>query len=283
MPLIVISGLPSSGKSKRSSELKEYFQSKGVEVTIVTEKEVIEKRTLTKNEYFSASNHEKMGRADLKSEMLRLLDSKNVVILDASNYIKGFRYEIYCATKERREPSVTLYCAISKEQAWEFNQNRPASEAYSQEIFDALCLRFEEPNGSNRWDAPLFTVFPDDELNFTEIDDRLFKSKLPKPNHSTQSAPLNPTNYLFELDQITQDVVTQITSVRKLGVSGPITVDKKSGLQLEVPAHVTVSELNRLRRQFLNLTKMHNSTSLANLSQIVPLFVQFLNSNLNDN
>ena len=33
---------------------------------------------------------------------------------------------------------------------------------YEEEVFNQLIQRYEEPNGMNRWDAPLFTVLEED-------------------------------------------------------------------------------------------------------------------------
>lgn len=50
--------------------------------------------------------------------------------------------------------------------------------------------RYEVPEGSNRWDSPLFTVMPEDNLTFDEIYCYLYKGKLPKPNLSTQNVSI---------------------------------------------------------------------------------------------
>lgn len=47
--------------------------------------------------------------------------------------------------------------------------------------------RFEEPNQNNRWDSPLFTVQPDDELDLEAVYKVLFEKKPPPPNMSTQN------------------------------------------------------------------------------------------------
>lgn len=195
MPLIIMTGLPSSGKSKRAQELKDHILLKNIDVFLISEDEIIIRTGFDKNSYFSDSKHEKMGRANLKSEVVKHLSKDNVVILDAGNYIKGYRYELYCASKEHRTTKVTIHCAISKEQAWEFNTSRSGQQneldanavGYSREIFDALCLRYEEPNSMSRWDSPLITLFPDDELDFANIYSQLFDKKPPPPNQSTQS------------------------------------------------------------------------------------------------
>ena len=44
-----------------------------------------------KNEVFSDSQKEKEVRSKLKAEVLRTMNKDDVVIIDAANYIKGFR------------------------------------------------------------------------------------------------------------------------------------------------------------------------------------------------
>ncbi|XP_037808349.1 protein KTI12 homolog [Lucilia sericata] len=299
MPLIVISGYPASGKTKRALELQKFFEEKGKRVHHISENKAIPKAGFHKNVYFADSQKEKVVRSDLKSEALRLLDKESVVILDAGNYIKGYRYELFCATKAARSTQCTLFCGIQKQRAWEFNQQRSGEEVldlakvddvskldnsnipYSQEIFEGLCMRFEEPHGNCRWDSPLFVSFPDDNLEFEAIFSALFESKPLPPNQSTQNPPLSSTNYLFELDRLTQEIVGNVLAARKIGVMGPVPV-KNSEIKVQVPANMNAIQLNRLRRQFLNYSKHHHATS-SSLDKVPQLFVQFLNSNCGEN
>lgn len=89
MPLIIITGLPSSGKTRSTNELREFLVGRGKKVRIVSENSAIPKAGYKKNEYYADSQKEKMVRADLKSEAIRLLNKEDVTILDAGNYIKG--------------------------------------------------------------------------------------------------------------------------------------------------------------------------------------------------
>lgn len=91
MPLILIVGYPSSGKTTRTKELQEFFASKGKCVKVVSENLAIPKAKYRKNTYYADSQKEKMVRADLKSEAIRLLNKDDLVILDAGNYIKGVK------------------------------------------------------------------------------------------------------------------------------------------------------------------------------------------------
>lgn len=89
MPLIVICGFPSSGKTYRAVELYYYFKSKSINVTLISENSVVKSSNYNKNEYFSNPQMEKMVRSNLKSQVLANLNTEDLVILDAGNYIKG--------------------------------------------------------------------------------------------------------------------------------------------------------------------------------------------------
>jgi protein KTI12 len=47
-------------------------------------------------------------RGYFKTEVERLLTSKTVVILDTLNYIKGFRYELYCLARTAKSTNCVV-------------------------------------------------------------------------------------------------------------------------------------------------------------------------------
>lgn len=87
------------------------------------------------------SKNEKSVRSDIKSAAQRMLNTNDTLIIDGSNYIKGYRYEIYCMTKLYKTPQCTIFCDIPVEHAWLWNEKRPKYEQYNREIFDALVMR----------------------------------------------------------------------------------------------------------------------------------------------
>ncbi|XP_078034903.1 protein KTI12 homolog [Augochlora pura] len=274
MPLIIVTGIPCSGKTTRTTELKEYFENKvNKRVEIINEIDVVTKAGYDKNTFYADSKKEKSVRSDIKSAVQRLLNINDVLIMDGSNYIKGYRYEIYCMTKLYKNPQCTIHCDLPIEHAWLWNERRPECEQYSREIFDALVMRYETPNSKNRWDSPLFSVSVEDELKFDEIYKSLYEVKAPKPNLSTQCQPLSSTNYLYELDSVTQEVVNAILSAKQLGIENDF---KIPGHNLTVQSPCTAAQLMRLRRQFLTYSKMQQ----IEVNQIVTLFVQYLNKSL---
>lgn len=200
MPLIIISGLPSSGKSYRAEQLREYFsKDRGKVVKVISENSAVPRAGYAKNEYFADSQKEKIVRSDLKSDVIRHLNKDDVVVFDAGNYIKGYRYEVYCATKSARVSQCTVFCAINEKEMKEFNGRRTGADEvgldngtvpYDDHTLDALKMRFEEPQGNNRWDAPLFTIFPESQLDFESIYTSLYEKGPPPPNLSTQNVSI---------------------------------------------------------------------------------------------
>ncbi|KAL7303720.1 hypothetical protein TKK_0003853 [Trichogramma kaykai] len=273
MPLIVLSGLPSSGKTTRAKQLEDFFRSKGKKVNIVSEEQCIKNAKFEKNDYYSASKNEKQVRADIKSNVIRLIQPNEVLILDGSNYIKGYRYELYCCSKEYKTTQCTVYCDLPIEHAWQWNEQRPKEDQYSREMFDALVQRYEAPDGDKRWDSPLYTVYPEDDLPLEEIYSSLIDKKPPKQNMSTQSQAPTEKNYIQALDQITQDIVKEITSAQQLGVDSNIKISKYNVI---VESAGTIRQLNNLRKQFVTFSKQQPQK----IDNIPGLFVQYLNKSL---
>ncbi|ALC49852.1 CG3587 [Drosophila busckii] len=292
MPIVVITGLPASGKTTRAEQLRDYIQSKGIKVHLISENETVPKALYEKNACFEDSQKEKVVRGDLKSEASRHLNQEDLVILDAGNYIKGFRYELFCQTKSARTTQCTLFCCISQEKAWEFNIKRSGSDLlgeqtkpnnshvpYSREVFDSLCMRYEEPQSNNRWDSPLVVALPEDNLNMEDIYMALYETKSLVPNLSTQNPPLGATNYLFEFDNVMQDIISEILGAVKIGAFGQLRI-KGSSTTVKVTTSMTPMLLNRLRQKFIRSTCRPSQTTQTPLPQVPQLFVQFINANM---
>ncbi|XP_019934276.1 protein KTI12 homolog [Paralichthys olivaceus] len=274
MPLIVMCGFPCSGKTRRAEELKVHFEhSSKLKVHIVGD----EALGVDKNCVYADSQKEKNVRASLKAEVERKVNKDDVVILDSLNYIKGYRYELFCLIKHTQTPQCLVYCLTSDEQSSSWNNSRDAAEQYTQDIFDALVLRFEAPDSRNRWDSPLFSILKDDTLPFEAISDALFKRKAPPPNQSTQSQPLSSANFLYELDKTTQDVLMAIFNAQKTSVPGDLISVPGATEKIELTRGINMAELRKLRRQFISYTKMHPT---ENTGQISNMFVQYLNKSI---
>ncbi|KAM6218466.1 protein KTI12 homolog [Rhynchocyon petersi] len=107
MPLVVFCGLPYSGKSRRAEELRGALATEGHSVFVVDDAAVLGVEDAT---VYSDSAREKALRGALRAAVERRLSRQDVVILDSLNYIKGFRYELYCLARAACTPLCLVYC-----------------------------------------------------------------------------------------------------------------------------------------------------------------------------
>lgn len=200
-----------------------------------------------------------------------------IVIVDSLNYIKGFRYELYCISKHVKSTHCILQCSASVEEIKEWNKTRPLDEQYREDLLDELVMRFEAPDSKNRWDSPLFVVMPTDPLPSDQLIDALLYKKPPPPNLSTQNQPLSSVDFLHELDRRTQSIVSQILELSSQGLLTGTACIIGTEERIQMKGSVTMAELRRKRHQFTTYTKMH---PVEDVSLLNTLFVQFLNNSM---
>ena len=105
MPLLVICGPPGSGKTTRAKQIEEFALSKNIK-TILLNEEIL---NLEKENAYKDSNAEKISRGFLRSNTEKNLNNDNLVIVDSLNYIKGFRYEIYCLARAAETSNALVF------------------------------------------------------------------------------------------------------------------------------------------------------------------------------
>ena len=93
---------------------------------------------------------EKPARGALFTAMQRAMGQDTILIVDAMNYIKGFRYQMYCAARELKLRVCTVsthqmpcllhylcvgqvYVVATQELVKEWNQSRTDGKAYAPE------------------------------------------------------------------------------------------------------------------------------------------------------
>jgi protein KTI12 len=202
MPLVLMCGYPCSGKSRRAQELALALQAQGHTVHLVGEEGLGVERGVA----YANSTAEKQVRGGIKSAVDRLLRGNTCVIVDSLNYIKGYRYELYCIARSMKTSSCVIQTVVRDEQCLEWHRER-GSLYGSDEAVRALILRFEAPDGHNRWDKPLFSLTVEDPFPIESVLAALFETKAPAPHYSTQTQPLAETNLLHELDRVTNAIV----------------------------------------------------------------------------
>lgn len=241
-------------------------------------------------------------------EVKRILTTKDIVILDHANYIKGWRYQLYCEAKAVRTSHCVVHVGTPVEKCKEINEERLARREalaappdngsgegvkneeikaeempYERDNWENLVFRYEEPNSFTRWDSPLFTIlWEDDTPPFASIWESLIGSeggkKVIRPNQATVLKAPTSADYLHELDRTTQGVLNRILEWSKdhSGEGGgevPISEGEEE-LVITLPAReMGLPALQRLRRQFIGL----NRQNAVPVKRIRESFVVYLN------
>ncbi|XP_055978288.1 protein KTI12 homolog [Sorex fumeus] len=296
MPLVVFCGLPYSGRSRRAEQLRGALAAAGHAVHVVDDAAVLGAEDAAA---YGDPAREKALRGALRAAVERRLSRHDVVLLDSLNYIKGFRYELYCLARAARTPLCLVYCVRPADPAGDGRAQPPGPEDpespgtpdpgrslrsaagafYPPELLEALKQRFEVPDSRNRWDRPLFTLVGSEEpLPLADIRAALFENRAPPPHQATQSQPLASGCFLHQLDQVTSQVLTGLLEAQKSAVPGDVLKLPGATEHLRFTRPLTLAELSRLRRQFISYTKMHPNNE--NLPQLANMFLQYLNQSL---
>ncbi|KIJ49474.1 hypothetical protein M422DRAFT_59230 [Sphaerobolus stellatus SS14] len=260
MALVTFTGYPASGKTRRAQELKSYLESrfkspeysgKPNKVVYISDDTLSLQRTV-----YNDSRSEKPARAALFTAARRNMNASTVVILDSLNYIKGFRYQLYCAAKEAGVRICTVFVAATPAQCAKWNTTRDPDKAYADGTLDNLIMRYEEPSSMVRWDSPLFTMASDDaKIPEEELWQAVTKGDIKPANAGTRAVARAPTDALQAVENTTALIVSLIMSEQAAsgGFGGLVNLTLPSvKVEIELPSrNVTLSELQRHKRAFV--------------------------------
>lgn len=305
MPLIILTGYPSSGKTYRAKQLLNYFtnriqsfpsthSSSNLQVHLISDHTLHIQRSaynleIKEDNERSNNSSEKNARAILYAAVTRVLSPKDIVIIDGGNYIKGWRYQLYCEAKAVRTTHCVVHIGTPIEKAREINETRLIKEIdgteenlpYQKECWENLVFRYEEPNVFARWDSPLFTVLwndketPNEAIWETLIGNEKSAKKIVRPNAATIVRKPNGEDYLHELDHTAQIILNKILEWIKDHpgeVGAHVVVGENLLVELPVES-VSLPVLQRLKRQYINL----NRNNAVPQERILEGFVGYLN------
>jgi len=266
MALITFTGYPSSGKTRRAIQLKDHlvhrladpaYKGPSLKVFILSDDLVNVDRSS-----YDDSRSEKPARAALFTAIQRQMGQDSILIVDSLNYIKGFRYQLYCAAREFKLRVCTVYVVATPELCKRWNSERGDGLGYNADTLDNLIARYEEPSSMVRWDSPLFTVpWSEPDVPTELIWKAITEGNVKPPNVGTQAVPKAPSDALHTLEQVSTSLVRAVMEEQgACGVppGGRVTLNLSETLKPRVtlPARsLTLSELQRMKRQFVTVQK----------------------------
>ncbi len=269
-------GPPTSGKTRKAKAIISYFSKNHPEIeTILLNEELFE---INKEESYSDEAKEKFLRGFFRSNVNKNLTDKNLVILDSLNYIKGFRYELYCICRIMKTRHCVVLCDTDIYTVKEFNQK---CGHYSDKLLEDLFNRMERPNEKNRWDKPLFSVFPEDELNFEEIYSQLFENTQDmKKSRTTQCDNKLGNNYSSKVDKtiqvIIEDIVEKVNENKKF-LNNKYVICKIGKEDVNIKNDVTIHNLKKWKNEFISMNKLN---PFKTIEAVQEAFVYYLKSKM---
>ncbi|WJZ80125.1 hypothetical protein VitviT2T_000063 [Vitis vinifera] len=299
MALVVICGQPCSGKSTAAVCLDGALKDSESKLTV----RVIDEASfhLDRNQCYANMTEEKMLRGVLRSEVDRSVSKDSIIIVDSLNSIKGYRYELWCLARAAGIRYCVLFCDVEESHCRTWNEQRSENgeASYDDKIFEDLVRRFEKPDRRNRWDSPLFELWPfrdgiekssaaiSDAVSYLtkKADSKTRDIKILQPTIATKSARFSEANSLYEMDRATQEIINAIVEAQSQAVGGPVNgISLGQGLApINISKSVGLPELRRLRRTFIKLT---GQTSLSgppppsDSDSAKRMFVDYLNREL---
>jgi len=258
MALVTLVGYPACGKSTRAAQL--VAQLPLLLPPHLTSVVVSDESLGIPPSAYDDTRLEKPARGVLFAAIQRQMALDTVLIVDAPNYIKGFRYQLYCAAREMKLRVCTIYVVATPALCREWNAARSDGRAYTPATLENLFLRFEEPSSMARWDSPLFTVPWNEHVPAAEIADAILSGTVKPPNSGTLAAAKAPSDALHVLEQTSAAIVSAIMDAQAATQhsGGLVTLSLPAGLtvQISLPARsMTLSELQRFKRQFVTVHK----------------------------
>ncbi|KAA8494562.1 Protein KTI12-like [Porphyridium purpureum] len=301
--LVTICGPPLSGKStvaaRLAAELQDGDVASGADVMIV--RDAFELESWHRQRVFANSHAEKNARAVVKAGVEKSIDqqSTRVVICDSLNYIKGFRYELYCLARSQRVPHCVVFCVENDvAAALQRNAARPdPHKQYDPDALRALYSRFEKPVAGNRWDAPLFEVSLADEnwpavlkdvINFCRAEPGTKTSTLPT-NRATQKQKLSTANMFSMLDSSSRSVENALLDHMAQNGSGGGLVLSPGATGLSIPLEpggttvrvrigreTNAAELRQIRRAYIKLARLNPPDDALSSNELAQMYCDHL-------
>jgi len=181
-------------------------------------------------------------------------------------------------------PSCVVWCKTSEDTSRLQNEhNSNPDTKWDQKLLNELIMRFEPPSKTRRWENPTFEIQEGDPIPFDEILACVTSQFNSHQSVATQHAKISDTNYLQDLDKVTQDIVKEILRAQSEIQSNVIEIPM-SNKKVKLAKPVNMAELRRLRQQYIYLVRSLTQTKAdygeKTMTQTADEFIDYLNTNL---
>lgn len=307
MSLFLMCGFPASGKTTIANKLSQLFQTDGRKVTIIRDGDAAINHTnhqppttataceapsdskdgaQTRADWYASAAAEKKSRAQLRTSVERALsDTRAIVLVDSLNYIKGFRYELFCLAKTAGVTYAVIHAdsPASVCHARDGTRATRGDDSYGPSVLTALISRFEPPNPNTRWDSPLLPVdvaHAQYDERIAEVYTRLRGGAPLVTSMATRQFCAPQVDVLGEIDRVTRAAEAALIQHVQGGaaVGDRLPVPGTSAV-IHLQRKPRISELRDMRRAYLNFCRMHPPKA-SMPATMLDEYLQYMNEQL---
>ncbi len=216
--LIILSGLPSSGKSTLARKIAKILELDLSMKTIIIESDAIRNMIPSYQERQFNPDHEPVVRSAMFTLIKHFLQQDYLVINDDMNYYKSMRHELREIALEMNVLFAIIYISTPREVALSWNERRGLP--IPQDVIEDVYNRFDIPGKDYDWDRPIFTVDLSKVASKTAASEAvtLIRDLLSKPKISEVKTVMEPSEddkYKEAIDQLTRKTISEIITQKK--------------------------------------------------------------------
>jgi L-seryl-tRNA(Sec) kinase len=154
--LIILSGLPSSGKSTLAREIAKILELDLSMKTIIIESDAIRNMIPSYREQRFNPDHEPVVRSAMVTLIKHFLQEDYLVINDDMNYYKSMRHDLREIAIKMNVSFGIIYVSTPREIALSWNEKR--GFPIPQDVIEDVYNKFDIPGKDYEWDNPFLTV-----------------------------------------------------------------------------------------------------------------------------
>ena len=243
--LIILTGLPSTGKSTFSKKLSKKLWGRGLNNIILG-------TDLIREQFPQWSNEQEEFIKNSTYDLIKRALKNYAVIVDDTNYYNSKRRDLINIAKENKKNHIIIYLKAPLNTILKRNIQRGAK--IPNEVITNMFNKFDEPGTKYSWDKPDITIDTTKEINYNNMIEKILEINN-KPFKKEKKEITEKENAIYNIDKITRKIMGEYIQTHKL--------DKDS-----------IGKISELRKNFIKSVK----NNPKNLKEIEKEFKEILNN-----
>lgn len=246
--LVILSGLPSSGKSTLAREIARILELELSMKTIIIESDAIRNMIPSYREQRFNPDHEPVVRSAMFSLIKHFLQQGYLVINDDMNYYKSMRHDLLEIAIEINISFGIIYVSTPREIALSWNEKRGLP--IPQDVIEDVYNKFDIPGKDYEWDMPILitdlsnttpTIAANDAINL--IRDLIFKPSVKETKPVVE--PSEEDKQKEAVDQLTRRIVSEtIANKKDENLAKSLSNVRRDFLKIAIRNKLTLGEVN---------------------------------------